>query len=311
VTTFNYSSVLSHTDDASFRAWGSELSAAFTSVGLTKTADTGQIDWLTVARPGTSTDAGYEIWRFNDAAQATHPIFFKLYYGTGTTATYPRMWAQVGQGSDGAGNLTGSTFGSTPSAFFGTNVTAPSAPASGSRPSYLCYNTTYGCFTLFWKLTSPTASACHGFFSIARTSNVDGTPNDEGWAAVFLTGGSNDDTPSGVTFSKAGDVWANFNFSTTSSRHGYVFMPGLWNSSGGLPDPLASVGFVSCRTTYPVIAWCGHWRNDFIAGQTFQATLLGSTPVTYMSTLDTGGHHAVGWYTNSTIHGPGFAFLYE
>ena len=50
--------------DALLRDWGSKLSAAIQSVGLVKTADTGQIDWNTVVNGATV--RGYEIFRFND-----------------------------------------------------------------------------------------------------------------------------------------------------------------------------------------------------------------------------------------------------
>lgn len=89
--------------DALLRDWGSKLSAAIQSVGLVKTADTGQIDWNTVVNG--STIRGYEIFRFNDTLQATAPIFLKLEYG-GNNANVV-FKTTVGKGTDGAGNITG------------------------------------------------------------------------------------------------------------------------------------------------------------------------------------------------------------
>lgn len=96
-------------NDADFRAWGSGLAAQFAAVGLIKTADTGQIDWATVTRPvAVMTNAGYEIWRFNDALQATKPVFIRIDYGTGLAALdRPRLGMRVGTATDGAGNLAG------------------------------------------------------------------------------------------------------------------------------------------------------------------------------------------------------------
>lgn len=95
------------TNDAEFRAFGQPISAFLAAAGLVQTADTGQINWTTVTKPATTnTVAGYEIWRFNDALQATAPVFLKLEYGTGTT-NVPSFWITVGSGSDGTGNLTG------------------------------------------------------------------------------------------------------------------------------------------------------------------------------------------------------------
>jgi len=103
-----------NTDDE-FRQWGKMVSDALASLGLVKTADTGQINWASVARPtSTSQSMGYEIWRFNDALQSTSPIFFKLEYGgSPSSASAPAMWVTPGQGSNGSGTITvnaGSTY---------------------------------------------------------------------------------------------------------------------------------------------------------------------------------------------------------
>lgn len=110
--------------DATFRAWGSGISTALAAVGMVQTADTGQIDWGTVTLPGTGVYAGYEIWRFNDALQATHPLFFKIEYGTGTTATRDRYQITIGKGSDGSGVLTSAFTGATMTAMSQTNGSA-------------------------------------------------------------------------------------------------------------------------------------------------------------------------------------------
>ena len=49
---------INHANDADFRAWGSDLSVSLGQVGLVKTADTGQIEWVTVTRPTINTKAG-------------------------------------------------------------------------------------------------------------------------------------------------------------------------------------------------------------------------------------------------------------
>lgn len=96
------------TNDARFRAWGLGISNALAAVGLTKAADSGQIDWGTVLRPGVaSTVAGYEIWRFSDSLQATAPVFIKVEYGTGNHVGSTGYWITVGTGTDGAGTMLG------------------------------------------------------------------------------------------------------------------------------------------------------------------------------------------------------------
>jgi hypothetical protein len=94
--------------DAQFRAWGSLVSGKLAAMGLVQTGDTGQINWTTVLAPtAPSLVQGYEVWRFNDALQATVPVFVKLEYGSYTAAANPSIWFSVGSGSNGAGALTG------------------------------------------------------------------------------------------------------------------------------------------------------------------------------------------------------------
>jgi hypothetical protein len=101
----------SNSSDALFRAWGKGISDALAACGLVKTGDTGQIDWSSVAHPtSTSSMMGYEVWTFNDALQATAPIFIKIQYGSESNgANNPGITLDIGHASDGAGNLTGTT----------------------------------------------------------------------------------------------------------------------------------------------------------------------------------------------------------
>src|ERR1043165_7959340 len=98
MTTQSWSSVVDHSGDAGFRAWGSELSTKLAAAGLVQTSDTGQINWATVTGPGTNTAGGYEIWRFADST-----LYLKMEYGTATgSASAPGLWCTVGTGSNGS-----------------------------------------------------------------------------------------------------------------------------------------------------------------------------------------------------------------
>ena len=99
---------LAHGTDAEFRTWVGAIRTAITGLGLIRTTDTGQIDIATVARPTViNTAMGYDIYRFADTLQATLPVFIKVEFGSGATATHPALWITVGTGTDGAGTLTG------------------------------------------------------------------------------------------------------------------------------------------------------------------------------------------------------------
>lgn len=100
------SMVILHNSDAAFRSWGQTIANAIVAAGLVKTTDTGQIDWGTVTKPIANTAGGYEIYRFDDALQATRPIFIKFEFGTGGSVNNPQMWVTAGTATDGAGNIT-------------------------------------------------------------------------------------------------------------------------------------------------------------------------------------------------------------
>lgn len=91
--------------DAEFRAWGLAISNALTSFGLTKTADTGQVDFATTLRPTNPIDfSRYEIRQFTDLLQTSLPIFIKITYGSGN-ATSNLFHIQVGTSTNGTGVL--------------------------------------------------------------------------------------------------------------------------------------------------------------------------------------------------------------
>jgi hypothetical protein len=157
------------TTDAEFRTWGSAVSAQLAAVSLIKAADTGQIDWATVARPTAANGvAGYEIWRFNDSLQATKPVFLKLEYGTGiSSATSTGMWLTVATGTNGAGTLTGQV---------GTRYQAAAYNAQTTTSYFYVSGAADRIHLVMW----PSAvSYCHGF-SVERTKDAAGADDSSG-----------------------------------------------------------------------------------------------------------------------------------
>lgn len=97
---------LSNADTTLFRAWGSALSTALGTV-LTRVPQTGDIDWATATVPTAGNFAGSEVYRLNDALQATAPLFFKFEYGSSTlAATIPAIRLTIGKGVNGSGTIT-------------------------------------------------------------------------------------------------------------------------------------------------------------------------------------------------------------
>lgn len=98
-----------NSSDANFRSWAQAVHDILDDGGWVQTADTGQIDLVTVSAPGaTDTSMGYEIWRTDDAAGSLVNFYIKIEYGSGaSSATRPAIWLTIGWGSNGSGTLTG------------------------------------------------------------------------------------------------------------------------------------------------------------------------------------------------------------
>jgi hypothetical protein len=174
-----FSVAYKQTSDAEFRAWGLAVKTALAAVGLTQTADTGQIDWATVAFPAAgSTKKGYEIWRFSDALHvAGSYVFIRIDYGSGAAAATPSIWFTIGQSTDGAGTITGLTVAVTQVIMGGASTAAGASRVSGASNRMLL------------ALAVDHSVASGGILlSVERTHAADGSDTAEGlliiWAAT-------------------------------------------------------------------------------------------------------------------------------
>jgi hypothetical protein len=177
-----WNTITAQATDAAFRLWGKALSDNLAAAGLTKTSDTGQIDWTTVVTPPTATTyQGYEIWRFNDTAHATAPIFIKIEYGSGSTdGTRPSLRVSASTASNGAGTLTGV------SVLAATALNTTGTGASSAANNFLCYNTDTGSLWVAIKgVDSASAGGPGMFFGIFRHVNDSGVPDTTGWDAIY------------------------------------------------------------------------------------------------------------------------------
>lgn len=169
-----------------FRIWGQNIASLFTGAGLVKTADTGQIDWTTVSMPASvNSNAGYEIYRFDDTLQATVPIFIKITYGMGNNGQTIRLILEVGSGTNGSGTITGvgagqsftiPTASSTP---FGNNV---SHWASSDGSGFVFVH------ALDFYQGSGLAPQNRYVFVVDRNRNADGTPSASGLSVLGKSG---------------------------------------------------------------------------------------------------------------------------
>lgn len=281
MTTATTNTIVDHTTDASFRVWVQELITMFvTTLGLTQTGDTGQINTSTVTRPTTNTAAGYIILRFNDTAQSTAPLFMKIEFGTGGAVASPDIWITVGTSSNGSGTINGVTMArvsATPNSNTPTSTTTPYVTRA-------CYNTTLGFFGFVWK---------NGMFSTQQ--------NGGGW----LLWRSSDSTGAGTTDSIQ-LITNSSGTSGTGNSAGYLqaisFLTGVSYATGNWPNnscgfwpfaTLASTLFSGNGSVGPIFQFTPVFGIANIAaiasvleiaiGSTAVMTLIGSTSHTYMS----------------------------
>jgi hypothetical protein len=149
------SMILSATTTTLHRNWANALSAALTAIGLTKTADTGQIvlTGTTLAYPtvaqglgqGVAAFTGYEIRQMVSAGRPTLylKVRYGIYYnnfGTGANFYWPAVAIEVGTATDGAGNIT--SIDSNPSRWYvsSNGSMSGSLTASSGRPSAVAQN---------------------------------------------------------------------------------------------------------------------------------------------------------------------------
>ena len=175
VSTFSWMSAQSNASNAEFRKWVQGIHDALAACGLVQTADTGQIDIATVALPGTSTYGGYEIWRFDDALQATAPVFLKIEYGTGSSTTRPSIRITVSSATDGAGNPSGNIY---------LAALVPSGSMASSSTEYASYASGDGSSINVILYPTPMLAGSLGGFSISRSCDTSGAYNGDALAIV-------------------------------------------------------------------------------------------------------------------------------
>jgi hypothetical protein len=268
MTTQSWSTRIRHDSDVLFREWGLELNGKFSAAGLVNTADTGQIDWVTVVRAGTNANAGYEIWRMADAMQGTAPVFFRIDYGTGGNTSSPRIQITVGTGTNGAGTITGTAISTARS----LGAYTSSATSDTARQSYLCV--VDGFFGMHHKSGATTAG--EGMYFFCRTVDTGGVASAIGglswWGAVTETAQAYRYAATAVTYTVKSGVAA----------IGVCIVPMTPTNSLVGPDNQVYLCWTITPRVAPLVGICGVFDTEVTAGNTFTATLVGGTSRTYI-----------------------------
>lgn len=259
----------SYTTDAEFRSVIAAFRQAFSDQGLVRTSDTGQIDPTTVVRPGTiNTAAGYEIWRFNDALQATSPIFIKLEHGVGPSSTTPSWWITVGTGTDGAGTITGVIV-----AREQHSTTSNNAVATGTTTSYLFSSSSRMSFFYNGNSLSSSTQGYPVVLCIERGRDADGVEQGD-----CLIRGKAADSPGARNAFRA--YWLDGGANPASSR---LSLPIVSVSGGGYVTKVDGDFVVSVpiyvrpdKQRYAIGLLSGN-AGDFTRGTPVAASILGQS----------------------------------
>lgn len=163
-------------DNTVYRAWWDAIRAQFTAVGLVQTADTGQLDPATHARPSANSYSGYEIWRFADSLQATLPIFMKIEPGVGSVTDRPAIRITVATATNGAGTLSGQVG----TAMVGVRTLSKSS--GDTLPSFMSHGEGY--FHFFTNVDVNSTNFAFGFVVERPFSN--GAPTAEGIYSLLI-----------------------------------------------------------------------------------------------------------------------------
>lgn len=299
MTTVAFASDGQFATTAQFRAMWSEFSAKLQLCGLIKTGDTGQIDWLTAVVPTViHTVAGFEMYRFDDALQATKPVFIKIEYGYGFALSVPTLFVTVGTGTNGSGTLTGTVSLRKRCGNYVTPVNQTQLFLSNMcvLPGYVMALHKRG-------VSAATYPNCGNFFMICRTVDDNGVNNGDG---VFFYSAYQDSAVGGVApymqCISFGEVYQTIN------HPGYSIVP------GNAVNTQVSVNEIQVYKhfgMFPQTRLCGHALTILYPespdNHIFSCAPVGATSHTFM-TMGYSLNRSGWWSTTSERH---FALVYQ
>lgn len=166
---------------ANFKQWAQIISNFMTTAGWTQSADTGQVNWSTIASVPTNTNYVYEIWEPNDSLTN---FFLKIEYGTNNGTGIPSVRLSIGTSTNGAGSLSGLIAGP----FFAPFVSGAAAVTSTSI-QWNCYLSGAAGRLAVCMWNNETAAGGPMFFCVARSKNSSGASTST-HVSLITTGGS-------------------------------------------------------------------------------------------------------------------------
>lgn len=221
--------ILSSINTTVYRNWIKAMSDALTAIGVTKTADTGQVNLTpttlalpTAAQGLTQSNGAFNFYEIRQLVSAGKPtIYLKVRYGVyynnqGTGANYywPAISIEPGSATDGAGNITPFDAGGSRYGLMTTNDMSGSLSSGSGRPAA----TTQNCYF---------ASDGANYLNLVIGTN---SPAFEVHALAVM-GIERTNTPGAATFTFNGNglvMWTGMSslFDSTTTASGAVPAPG-------------------------------------------------------------------------------------
>lgn len=271
MTTASWSTVVDHTSDVGFRAWGSELSGKLAAVGMVQQADTGQINWSTVVRSAVNVAAGYEIWKTPSGG-----LCLKIEYGTDqASATAPKIWFTIGTGSNGSGTLTGQSSTRASACPNSSGVAATTTTCQ----SYLCAKNNY--MGLIWKVGYLTALSQPAWAEFMFGPTVDATGADSSVGFYVLHQG--DANTGGAQVATLQTVRTLSTAATRSATSSFCVVPGQPSVSSDGTSNQVYVHWLDTPSVQPALYSGTIYTTDLTVGSTMSVGLVGATARTYIS----------------------------
>lgn len=176
VTNLAFSATITNEE---FRLFGAGISNILNAGGLTKTLDTGQVDWTTAVWPAVNGIAAYETRQFTDPLHSSVPIYFRLVWERTATNTM-EIRLSIGKGTNGTGYLTNIIM---------TEATGFPAISVNHIDWALAVSAGTNRFTIFtYRAGAPATTNI--LLSVERTADADRTPNSLGLMVYIMTAGT-------------------------------------------------------------------------------------------------------------------------
>lgn len=252
------------TTDALFRQNVATFKAAMDAIGIVRVPLASNIDETTVTNATAANQIkGGELYRFNDALQATAPVYIRVDYGGGDAAAQACLWVTVGTAYDAvSGEITG-FYRSAKWRITGDNNSPPALPDCrfSGGPNRLT-------FSLVGNHTGSQGYYGHQWLTVERLKDATGADTANGIVWLGGRGYTGDQRIFWLPFS--GDVLPNAcenNIPGVISTNGTQTFGG---NTGVFPIyPMAGVAL------NPPIGYLACQRTDFARGDQTPVTIYG------------------------------------